>query len=70
MKFEYLNLCNMNFFSHENNNEISIMSIQLLALGGFFFRFFLFYKKVINKKQTHVAFNITFTYGIHHEPNT
>ena len=59
----------MNFFPHENNNEISIMSIQLLALGVFFC-FFLFYKKVINKKQTHVAFKITFTYGIHHEPNT
>ena len=61
----------MNFFPHENNNEISIMSIQLLALGFFFFvAFFLFYKKVINKKQTHVAFKITITYGIHHEPNT
>ena len=47
------------------------MSILLLALGCFFFVVVAFFnKKVINKKQTHVAFKITFTYGIHHETNT
>lgn len=53
----------MIFFNENKHNVYSVTSPW-----GVFLLFF--YKKVINKNQTHVAFKITFTHGIHHEPHT